>query len=483
MISFRNNEKFDKDATIILLDKEQVKQKKFLFKDKTVEEELKELIKSGRFSGEKDEVFPSVIKKNGLVLFVGLGKPQDLTLTALRITVKKALLSSFLKKCEEVELIPNAVDEKSVVAIIEGYLIGTYKWEKYKSKPKDDKSTILKNVHLVAPDKKEFRQAAVICRGVNFTRNLVNDNADVVTADLFEKEVKGLVKGHKNVTLEILNEKELRAKGLNLHVAVNQGSNKEPKLIIIKYNGGGAKEGYTAVLGKGMTFDTGGLNLKPSNHIESMRIDMSGAGAVMGTLKNILELKIPKNIIFAMGLAENAIGPGAYKPGDVFTGYAGKSVEIGNTDAEGRLVLADAIAYLVKNYKPARIIDLATLTGACVVALGFDYSGLFSNNDELARQLVHSSNDTDDRVWRMPVYPEIKDYIKSQIADLKNTSSIRGAGACTAAEFLRTFTEGTEWAHLDIAGSAFVENGCRMYFNHGATGAGVRLVTHYLVNN
>ena len=483
MISFRNNGKFDKDAAVILIDKEQARQKKFLFKDKAVEEALKELIKSGRFSGEKDEVFPAVVKKGGFVLFVGLGKLDDLTLTALRMTVKKALLSSFLKKCEEVELIPHAVDEKSVVAIIEGYLIGTYKWDKYKSKPKDEKNTALKNVYLIASDKKEFRQAVTICQGVNFTRNLVNDNADVVTADLFEKEVKGLIKGHKNVTLEILNEKELKAKGLNLHVAVNQGSNKEPKLIIIKYNGGGAKDDYTAVLGKGMTFDSGGLNLKPSNHIETMRIDMSGAGAVMGALKNILELKIPKNIIFAMGLAENAIGPGAYKPGDVFTGYAGKSVEIGNTDAEGRLVLADAIAYLVKNYKPARIIDLATLTGACVVALGFDYSGLFSNNDDLARQLVHASNDTDDRVWRLPVYPEIKDYIKSQIADLKNTSSMRGAGACTAAEFLRSFTEGTAWAHLDIAGSAFVENGCRMYFGHGATGAGVRLVTHYLVNN
>lgn len=483
MISFRNNEKFDKDATIILIDKDQVKQKDFLFKNKNVEEGLKELIKEGRFSGEKDEIFPVVDKKAGLVLFVGLGKAEELTLTALRITTKKALLSSFLKKCEDVELIPHATDEKAVIAIIEGYLIGTYKWDKYKSKPKEEKSKTLKNVYLVAPDKKDFQQAAAICAGVNFTRSLVNDNADVVTSELFEKEVKALTKGHKNISIEILNEKELRAKGLNLHLAVNQGSNKEPKLIIIKYDGATAKDDYTAVLGKGMTFDTGGLNLKPTNHIETMRIDMSGAGAVMGILKNVLELKLPRNIIFAMGLAENAIGPAAYKPGDVFTGYGGKSVEIGNTDAEGRLVLADAISYLVKNYKPARIIDMATLTGACVVALGFDYSGLFSNNDELAGQLVHAANDSDDRAWRMPVYPEIKDYIKSQIADLKNTSTIRGAGACTAAEFLRSFTEGTAWAHLDIAGSAFVENGGRMYFNYGATGAGVRLVTSYLMNN
>ncbi len=482
MISFRNTEKFDKDATIIFIDKEQIKNKEFAFKNKNVEEGLKELVKADRFSGEKDEVFPLDVKKSGLVLFVGLGKAEDLSPTALRITVKKAIGSSFLKKAEEIELIPHNDDEKTVIAVIEGYLIGTYKWDKYKSKPKDDKGKELKEVFLVAPDKKEFSDAALVCEGVNFTRRLVNDNADVVTSDLFEKEVKELVKGHKNVTVEILNEKEMKAKGLNLHLAVNQGSNKEPKLIIIKYNGGSAKDEYTAILGKGMTFDTGGLNLKPTNHIESMRIDMSGAGAVMGALKNTLALKLNKNILFAMGIAENAIGPAAYKPGDVFTGYGGKSVEIGNTDAEGRLVLADAISYLVKNYKPARIIDLATLTGACVVALGFDYSGLFSNNDQLAAQLVTASKETDDRVWHMPVYPEIKDYIKSQIADLKNTSSIRGAGASTAAEFLRSFVEGTDWAHLDIAGSAFVENGGRMYFGHGATGAGVRLLTNYLSN-
>jgi leucyl aminopeptidase len=482
MISFRNLEKFDKDATVILISKEQAKNKIFQFKQSKLEEELKNLLKNGQFSGDKEEMFPLIVK-GGLVLIVGLGKIEDLSLTALRIVVKKALTSAFLKTCKAVEIIPHSPDTKSIVAIIEGHVLGTYKWDKYKTKAKDDKTVSQKEVVVVAPAKKEFAQAVAICNGVNLTRNLVNDNADVVTSVLVEKTVKDLIKGNTKISVEILNRKEMEAKGLGLHLAVNRGSTKEPKLIIVKYSGGKSTDDYTAVLGKGMTFDTGGLNLKPTNHIETMRIDMSGAGAVVGMLKIALELKIPKNIIFAMGMAENAIGPDAYKPGDVFTGYAGKSVEIGNTDAEGRLVLADAIAYLVKNYKPGRIIDLATLTGACVVALGFDYSGLFSNNDELARKLVHASNETDDRVWRLPVYPEIKDYIKSQIADLKNTSSIRGAGACTAAEFLRSFTDGTDWAHLDIAGSAFVDNGARMYFGHGATGAGVRVVTHYLLNN
>ena len=235
--------------------------------------------------------------------------------------------------------------------------------------------------------------------------------------------------------MEILNRKELKAKGLNLLLAVNQASNKPPKLIIVRYNGGKKNKGYTAIIGKGMTFDTGGLNLKPTGSIETMKTDMSGAAAVCGILKNVLTLGIKKNLLFVLGIAGNSIGSCAYKPGDVITGYAGKSVEIGNTDAEGRLVLADTFAYTVKNYKPDRMIDLATLTGACVVALGFDYSGLFSNNDELARQLLEASRVTDDRAWRLPIYPELKEYIKSPIADLKNISSIKGGGANTAAEF------------------------------------------------
>ena len=275
----------------------------------------------------------------------------------------------------------------------------------------------------------------------------------------------------------------MQAKGLNLHLAVNQSSNKEPKLVIVKYAGGKKEEGYTAIIGKGVTFDTGGLNLKPSGSIETMKIDMAGAAAVCGILKNTLALGIQKNLLFVLGIAENSIGSAAYKPGDVITGYAGKSVEIGNTDAEGRLVLADAFAYVVKNYKPTKMIDLATLTGACVVALGFDYTGLFSNDDELARDLENAAKETDDRAWRLPVYPEMKEYIKSPIADLKNTSNVKGGGACTAATFLQQFTEGTTWAHLDIAGSSFVDGSNRMYFTHGATGSGVRLVTEYLLNN
>jgi len=463
MISFSPKAKYNQEAAVVLLTSAQ--------SDKRLKQEL-----------EKGEVFP-VSEGKTLILFVGLGKADKLSLTDLRIQVRRALLSSFLKKLKNIELVPHTNDADAIKAIIEGALIGTYTWDKYKSKDKDSKVVKEKNITLIAEAKKEYQQAVTICEGVELTRNLVNDNADFVTSEYLEKTVKELIKGRKDVSIEILNKKELKAKGLGLHLAVNQGSNKEPKLIIVSYNGAKKSDPYTAIVGKGMTFDTGGLNLKPTNHIETMKIDMSGAGAVCGILKNTLKLGLKKNILFVLGIAENSIGSAAYKPGDVIVGYAGKSVEIGNTDAEGRLVLADAFAYVVKNYKPAKMIDMATLTGACVVALGFDYSGLFSNDDRLAADLLNCAFETDDRAWRLPIYAEIKDYIKSPIADLKNTSSIRGAGASTAAEFLHSFVGDTTWAHLDIAGSAYVEGQGRFYFGHGATGAGVRLLTNYLINS
>ena len=434
MISFRPQAKYDKDAVVVLLTAGQT---------------------HARFKKalDKGEIFPLLDGRRSFV-FVGLGKAAKLSLTDVRIHVRKALLSGYLKKAKTVEIIPHTKDSATIHAIIEGVSIGSYVWDKYKSKDKDDKTVKNKQVTIAVEAKKDFTQAVAVAQGVSFCRDLVNDNADTITSAYLEKTVRSLIKGKKNIRLEILNRKELKAKGLNLHLAVNQGSNKEPKLIIVRYNGGKKNEGYTALIGKGMTFDTGGLNLKPTGSMETMKMDMSGAAAVCGILKNVLSLGIKKNLLFVLGIAENAIGPAAYKPGDVITGYAGKSVEIGNTDAEGRLVLADALAYVVRNYKPAKMIDLATLTGACVVALGFDYSGLFSNNDELAGQLIEAANKTDDRVWRLPVYPESKEYIKSPIADLKNTSNIKGGGAITAAEFLHQFTEGTPWAHLDIAGSA-----------------------------
>ena len=484
MITFRTSTQFDKPVTVILVDEDQTRKKAFSFINKALTDQIAALARSDQFSGEDGQIFPLLLS-NTLALLVGIGDPKDLSLTALRITVRKALLSSSLNKAQEFEIVLPK-DDKIVKAVVESILIGTYAWRKYQTKKKDNKTIDMKDkkIFIAAQKKKVYEEVIQICEGVNFTRDLVNDNADTVTSDYIEKVIRHLVAGEKNISLEILNKKEMKAKKLGLHLAVNQGSKKEPKLIIIKYDGLSKKGDYTAFIGKGITFDTGGLNIKASGHIETMRLDMGGAAAVIGTLKNAIALNLKKNILFVCALAENAVGPGAYKPGDVICGYSGKTVEVANTDAEGRLVLADAISYVVKNYKPSRIIDIATLTGSCVVALGNDYTGLMTTDDQFSRGLVRSSNETDDRVWRLPIYPELKDAVKSKIADIRNLGYPKGsAGTITAAEFLHQFTDGTTWAHLDIAGTAFDESEGRMYFGPGATGAGVRLITHYLRNN
>ena len=483
MISFRHPAKFDKAATLILVDKEQARNRNVPVLPQALKDSVSHVLDADQFSADNGQLFP-IISGKQIVLLVGVGKKNDLSTTALRSTLRGALLSAYLKKIKDVEIIVHEPKDEVIKAAIEAALIGTYSWEKYKTPDKNDTMIAKKHIFLAAAPKREYAEAATICDGVNFTRDLINDNADTVTSTYFEKTVRDLAKGKKNISLEVLNKKEMQKYGLGLHLAVNQGSKKEPKLIIVRYKGTPKDGDYTALIGKGMTYDTGGLNLKPTGHIETMRQDMSGAAAVVGTLKNAIALNLKKNIIFACVMAENAIDALSYKPGDVIRGYSGKTVEIGNTDAEGRLVLADAMSYLIKNYKPARMIDIATLTGACVVALGHDYTGLAASDDKLAQKLSHAAEVTDDRLWRLPIYPELKESVKSQIADIRNTGFPKGAaGTITAAEFLHQFTEGTPWAHLDIAGTAFVDGKQRMYFGHGATGASVRLLTYYLQHN
>lgn len=482
-IQFRPKALFNCEATVVALTKEQVKSSRFGFVDKKTEDIIASIIKAKQFDGEDGSLFP-VSLNNKIILLVGVGSIEELSFTALRISLRKALLSAYLKKFSVLEIILPEDSEKVVTSAIEASLIGLYSWDKYKNSSKESLNQKAKKIFIVATHKNVYDHAIKTCLGVNFARNLVNENADVANSAFLEKAIKEIVRGKRNIKVEILGESEMRKKGLNLHLAVNKGSLNEPRLIIVKYSAGSASSEYTALVGKGITFDTGGINLKPTGHVETMRTDMSGAAAVIGTLKAAVELNIKKNIIFAVAIAENCIGSGAYKPGDVFKGYSGKTVEILNTDAEGRLVLADAISYVVKNYKPAKLIDLATLTGACVVALGHDYCGLMTTDDKLSKQLIHSSNETDDRVWRLPIYPELKNSVRSKIADICNIGFPRGAaGSLTAAEFLRQFADGTRWAHLDIAGTAFVDSDGRMYYGHGATGFGVRLLTHYLAHN
>ncbi len=483
MVSFCIKPSFLKQAAIILLTKEQVQEKKFSFSDKQMVDLLESAVTAMQFEGARSEIFPVVVDKK-VILFIGLGKAADVNLTALRVVLRRGLLSPNLRKLRSIEIVLHEDSVQIAQAAVEAVVIGTYAWKKYITRKKDDQSVDIKEYAIVTHHGQKAHQAAIVAEGVNFTRDLINDNADTVTAEALEKTVRDLVKNVKGVDLEVLGRKEMESKGLGLILAVNQGSNKKPRMVIVKYSGAGKDAPYTAFIGKGLTFDSGGLNLKPGGSMETMREDMSGAAAVIGTLKNILTLKPKKNLILAFGAAENAIDANAYKPGDVLKSYSGKTVEIGNTDAEGRLVLADVLSYVIRNYKPARIVDMATLTGACVVALGHDYAGVLGNNDDMIKNLLVSAKATDDRAWPLPMYPEYKEAIKSKIADIKNTSNVRGAaGTICGAEFLHQFVGETPWVHVDIAGTAFVDGDSHWYYGHGATGYGVRLCTHYLLNN
>jgi leucyl aminopeptidase len=253
-------------------------------------------------------------------------------------------------------------------------------------------------------------------------------------------------------------------------------------LILLHYKGDPKSKDLTAVVGKGITFDTGGLNLKPTGSIETMKCDMAGAAAVLGILKACQALKLKKNVIGVIAAAENAISAEAYKPGDVYISHSGKSVEITNTDAEGRLVLADALSYVQTHYELSRVIDLATLTGGVVVALGEEATGLFSNDDALINQLKKASARTGERIWELPLYPEYLDALKSPIADLKNSRNGRKASAGSGAMFLRQFIEeDLPWAHLDIAGTAYLSE-TSPYSPSYATGVGVKLLIEFLEN-
>lgn len=480
MIAFREQFRFDKQATVVCLSSEQVKSSLF---PPPIADEIRKAVHAGQFEGAKGEIFP-LLAGTKVILLLGLGKEKDLTMTALRIGLRHAFLARSLKKLKTVEVILSKDSEEAARAAVEAAIIGVYSWRKYITPPKDDRSVLKKEFTLVTAFSRSAGRAVTIAESVNYARDLVNDNADLVTAEYLERQVRSLVKGRKNVSLEVLDRSKLKAKKLGLILAVNQGSAKEPRVLVVRYAGAGRSVPYTAIVGKGLTFDTGGLNLKPSGSMETMREDMSGAAAVWATLKAVLVLKPKKNMIFAAGMAENAIDANAYKPGDVLTGYSGKTVEIGNTDAEGRLVLADVLSYVIRNYKPARVIDIATLTGACVVALGHDHAGILGNNEDLIQALLKSAQKTDDRAWQLPMYPEYRDAIKSKIADIKNISNVRGsAGTICGAEFLKAFVGETPWAHLDIAGTAFVDGDAHWYYGHGATGYGVRLLTDYILES
>ncbi len=319
-----------------------------------------------------------------------------------------------------------------------------------------------------------LREAAAVHRGVSLARELGNLPGNVCTPAYLARQARGLARGSSRLSVRVLEEKTMERLGMGAFLSVSQGSANPGKLVCLEYKGGKARAAPVALVGKGITFDTGGISIKPSATMDEMKFDMCGAAAVLGTLAACVNLRLPLNVVGVLACAENMPGGCASKPGDVVTTMSGQTVEILNTDAEGRLVLCDALTY-VGRYKPACVIDIATLTGACVVALGDAASGLLSNTQALADELLRAGGTSGDRPWQLPLWDEYQPQLNSNFADIANIGG-RGGGTITAACFLSRFTKEYEWAHLDIAGTAWLTGKAK-----GATGRPVPLLFDFLL--
>jgi len=440
---------------------------------------------TGDFTGKEGELiltYPPERDKHERIALLGLGSKGEITVEKLRRAYGCAIRRAQEKKITRMAvLFPNSspLDEESLArGVIEGLLLGNYMFARYKTASTE---TAVRHVDLVGVSNAVdplLTQLLATFHGVYLARDLVNGCADEITPQYLSHLARNLAGEIPHMKVKVLGRKQLEEEKMGLMLAVARGSEREPQLIILEYKGTQKNKEQTLLIGKGVTYDTGGLNLKPTGSMETMRCDMGGAATVFGIMSAVGKLQLPINIIAIIPATENSIDASSYKPGDVYNSYAQITVEIGNTDAEGRLILADALAYGVKQYKPTRIIDFATLTGAMEITLGDETTGIMSNDDSLVDAFTQAGLFTYERVWRLPLYEEYQDGLKSDIADIKNVGG-RAAGSIAAALFLQKFAGTTAWIHFDIAGTAFLSKEKR-YYNKGATAIGVRLTMEYL---
>ncbi|AKR32196.1 aminopeptidase A [Chlamydia trachomatis D/CS637/11] len=443
------------------------------------------------FSGKKGEtafLFGNDHTKEQKIVLLGLGKSEEVSGTTVLEAYAQATTVLRKAKCKTVNILLPTISqlrfsvEEFLTNLAAGVLSLNYNYPTYHkvdtSLPFLEKVTVMGIVSKVGD--KIFRKEESLFEGVYLTRDLVNTNADEVTPEKLAAVAKDLAGEFASLDVKILDRKAILKEKMGLLAAVANGAAVEPRFIVLDYQGKPKSKDRTVLIGKGVTFDSGGLDLKPGKAMITMKEDMAGAATVLGIFSALASLELPINVTGIIPATENAIGSAAYKMGDVYVGMTGLSVEIGSTDAEGRLILADAISYALKYCNPTRIIDFATLTGAMVVSLGESVAGFFANNDVLARDLAEASSETGEALWRMPLVEKYDQALHSDIADMKNIGSNR-AGSITAALFLQRFLEDNPvaWAHLDIAGTAYHEKEELPYPKY-ATGFGVRCLIHYM---
>jgi leucyl aminopeptidase len=451
---------------------------------------LADLIEPGDWSGKAKQtllVYPRGAIPARRALLIGLGKRSSPDLDQVReVAAIAAQRARELKVDRFAFALPVVFDqspETVAAAIAEGGLLGSYRFLEYKSDLKPEDRREVNELTLLAPgDAAEevargVARGGAVGRGVNLARDLANlPPNDLTPARLAERARELAVAFDLPVT--VLGPVEMREQGFGGILAVGQGSVNEPRFIVIDYGAQYVNAPTICLVGKGMTFDSGGISIKPAENMDTMKMDMSGAAAVLGALHAIVELQLPLHVVALIGAAENMPGGSAYRPGDILKTLSGKTIEVLNTDAEGRIVLADALTY-AQRYHPSAIIDLATLTGAIGVALGPHAIGLFANDDTLAQRLLRAGEAAGERAWQLPLWQAYREMVKSEIADVRNAAGRQG-GAITAAAFLNAFVGDYPWAHLDIASTAWTDSKPKAYQPKGATGVGVRLLLQAL---
>jgi leucyl aminopeptidase len=433
----------------------------------------------GKSGSTLDFLTPEGVKASRLIV-VGMGKASDLKGNDF-LKLGGAAAGKLRPGNEAVtiiaELPTGAMKPEQAAAVASGVRLRAYKFDRYKTKKKDGEDAALSaEISLAVGDlaaaKKAFASDDHVVDGILIARELVNEPPNVLFPVEFARRASQLRK--IGVDIDVLDVKAMKKLGMGALLGVGQGSNQPSRTVIMHWNGGKKGEQPVAFIGKGVCFDTGGISIKPAASMEDMKGDMGGAACVVGLMHALAARKARVNVVGAIGLVENMPDGNAQRPGDIVTSMSGQTIEIINTDAEGRLVLADVLWYVAKKFKPKFMIDLATLTGAIMVALGSEYAGLFSNNDQLAERLTTVGQATGERVWRMPLGPEYDKQIDSQFADMKNTGT-RNGGSITAAQFLQRFVDDTPWAHLDIAGMAMGAPKTEINQSWGS-GYGVRLL-------
>lgn len=454
---------------------------------------IEQLIKLGDFKGKDGSsaiVYGDDETGAKRVLLVGLGEKKKAALDTVRRAAAHAANKAVAMKIKTLSLalhraFVNRFDLTVMGRVMaEGTHLGSYRYDEFVTESEDGRLVSL-NVELIDSDSsktkklnKGLSRGVIIGKAQSYARTIANRPANVINPPALAAEAIKLARGTAGLSCTVFDKKQLTAKGMGGVLAVGSGSHSEPRFIVLKYKGTN-RRAPVALVGKAITFDSGGISIKPSAKMEQMKLDKSGGIAVLGTMKAVAELKLPISVYGVIPSAENMPGGASYRPGDIITTFSGKTVEVQNTDAEGRMVLCDGLAYAGKqNCNP--IIDIATLTGACRVALGKYMAGLMSNDEKLTKQLQKAADESGEKVWPMPSGDEYAKEMKSKIADLKNIGSNWG-GACTAAAFLRQFVGDKKWAHVDMASVEMLEEATE-FSAEGASGFGVRLLTTYLMN-